>query len=170
MESTAQMNSFRFAALVGTTAAVMALGVCVRAQFSAPKFLKATPTTPKSVQVGKPFTISVSVHIDAPYHIQGNPAKEGYIATEMEVGPLKGFKVDKVVYPKPMIAAIGGDRLPVYEGIIRIKADITAEKSMKPGKYMLPVTLKYQGCDEQKCFPPTTLSTKAAVQVTAGAK
>jgi hypothetical protein len=149
---------------------LLAVASAVTAQFSAPKFLKATPTAPKSVQAGKPFTISVAVTIDSPYHIQGNPSKEGYIATELEVGHLKGFKMDKVTYPKPTETTMGGEKLPVYAGKLNIKADVTPDKAVKPGKYSLPITVKYQGCDDQKCFPPATLTTKAIVTVTSGVK
>jgi len=138
------------------------------AQFDAPKFIKVSPSIPKSVQPGKSFTMAVAVSIESPYHIQGNPAKEGYITTELEVGPLKGFKIGKVTYPKATTTTMSGERLPVYEGTIEIKADLTPDKNLKPGKYTLPVVLKYQGCDQQKCFPPTTLSAKAAIAVKAG--
>jgi len=155
-------------AIAAAVLCVLAIGV--RAQFNPPRFIKASPTAPKSAPAGKPFTVVVTVDIDSPYHIQGNPSKEGYIATELEVGPLKGFKVDRVVYPKAKESVISGERLPVYEGRISIKAEVTAEKTLKPGKYSLPIALKYQGCDQQKCFPPTTLSTKATIAVTPGSK
>ena len=148
----------------------LALVAGARAQFAPPKFLKATPTVPKAVQAGKAFSFSMAVAIDSHYHIQGNPSKEGYIATEMEVGPLKGFKVEKIVYPKPILTSFSGEKLPVYEGVVQIKADIGADKTLKPGKYMLPVTIKYQGCDEQKCFPPATLTSKVSITVKSGAK
>jgi len=164
------MKPVRHAALFLIAPAALVLSGGVYAQFNAPKFIKAVPTAPKSVHAGKPFTVSVAVTIDHPYHIQGNPSKEGYIATEMEVGPLKGFKTDKVSYPKPMETAFGGEKLPVYEGKVAISADVTPDKTVKPGKYTLPITLKYQGCDDQKCFPPTTLSAKATITVTPGAK
>jgi hypothetical protein len=142
----------------------------VQAQFNAPKFIKASPTAPKSALAGKQFTVTVAVDIDSPYHIQANPSKEGYIATELELGPLKGFKLDKVVYPKAKESVISGERLPVYEGKISIKAEVTADKSVKPGKYTLPISLKYQGCDQKACFPPTTLTAKTTVAITPGSK
>lgn len=161
-------RSIRYATAILSALCIYAVGVY--AQFSPPKFIKASPTAPKSAQVGKPFMVTIAVDIDSPYHIQGNPSKEGYIATELEVGPLKGFKLDKVVYPKPKESVFSGERLPVYEGKINIKAEVTADKSVKPGKYTLPISLKYQGCDDQKCFPPATLSSKATIAVTSGTK
>ena len=54
---------------------------------------------PQSVQAGKSFSVVVAATIDVPYRIQGHPATESYIPTEMEIGPVKGFKIDKIVYP-----------------------------------------------------------------------
>lgn len=164
------MQIIRRTAASAAICLAIVLVVGARAQFAPPKFLKATPTVPKAVQAGKAFSVSMAVAIDSHYHIQGNPSKEGYIATEMEIGPLKGFKVEKVVYPKPIVTSFSGEKLPVYEGSVQIKADISADKTLKPGKYTLPVTLKYQGCDEQKCFPPATLTSKVSITVTPGAK
>lgn len=158
--------------LTGVAAAVaLVLAVAVaNAQPGAPQFLKIVPRVSAPATAGKPFTIDVAVSVDAPYHIQGNPSKEGYITTELEIAPTRGFKVDKVVYPKPTLATISGDRLPVYHGKIAILVTLTPDKTVTPGRYMLPLTLKYQGCDEQKCFPPSTRTVKAAVTVKAGAR
>ncbi len=164
------MQLFRRTAVLLAISATFGMAVGVRAQFNSPKFLKAVTSAPKSVRAGKVFTVSMAVTIDSPYHIQGNPSKESYIPTELEIGPLKGFKVDKIAYPKPLITSVAGDKLPVYEGKVQIKADVMADRGTKPGKYTLPVTLKYQGCDEQKCFPPATFNTKATITVTPGAK
>jgi hypothetical protein len=164
------MTRRSYVTLCASTAVSTALAAAAIAQLGAPRFVKIAPSTPKTVHTGKPFTISVAVTVDSPYHIQGNPSKEGYIATELEVGPAKGFKVDKVVYPKAMETSFSGERLPVYEGKVVMKTEVTADKTTRPGKYVLPITLNYQGCDEQKCFPPTTVSAKATVTVAPGSK
>ena len=45
-----------------------------------------------------------------------------------------------------------------------------AQGHKKPGKYTLPFSLKYQGCNEQACFPPATIAAKTIVAVSAGSK
>ncbi len=146
------------------------LAVVMHAQPGTPRILKVSPSVPKSVQAGKTFTVEMAVTVDAPYHIQGNPAKEGYIATEMEVGAVKGFKVERVVYPKPTKTSFSGETLPIYSGRLRIRADVMADRDIRPGRYTLPITLKFQGCDDQKCFPPTTITARAQVAVRKGAR
>jgi thiol:disulfide interchange protein DsbD len=141
-------------------------GPSALAQLGAPpKFVKAAATAPKSVEPGKPFTLTVAVTIDKPYHIQSNPPKQDYIPTELEVGDVKGFKIGKVVYPKATEARIGDETLPVYEGTVEIKVPVTPDKTLKPGKFTLPLTLKFQGCNEKVCYPPTSVKTDAAITV-----
>src|SRR5579872_1286865 len=150
------------------TPMLIAAALCGNAQPPSPKLVKASVSGPKSVPAGKAFTLTVAVSIDSHYHIQGNPAPKDYIATELEVGPAKGFKLDKVTYPKAVVKLVAGEKLPVYEGAIQIKAEVSADHAVRPGKYVLPVSLRYPGCDDQKCFPPTAVAMKAAVTVTGG--
>lgn len=155
----------RTATALAVLASVVWSGQSAQAQFGTPKFIKATAVAPKTVEPGKPFTLKVAVSIDKPYHIQSNPPKQDYIPTELEVGPLKGFKVGKPVYPKATEAETGGEKLPVYEGNVEITVEVTPDKTVKPGKVTLPVTLKYQGCNDKVCFPPSSVKADAALTV-----
>lgn len=137
------------------------------AQFGPPKFVKVSATAPKTVVAGKPFVLTVNVTVDKPYHIQANKTKEGYIPTVVEVGA-PGFTVGKIVYPKSQQATMGHEKLDVYAGSVAIKVTLTPDKTVKAGKASLPVTVKYQGCNDQSCFPPTKAVTNAAVTVKAG--
>lgn len=145
----------------------LALAGQAHAQLQAPKFVKATAVAPKTVTPGKPFDLAVTITIDSPYHLQANPAKEGYTATEVTLGAVKGLKAGKTVYPKGMEVTIAGDKLPVYEGTVKVTVTVTPDKTLKPGKMTLPLTIHYQGCNDQVCYPPT--DTKASVVLTVGA-
>jgi len=156
------------AMVVLTLAGMIALsGSRAQAQFSAPKFLKATARAPKTVVPGKPFTVTVSITVDKPYHIQANPPKADYIATVVDFSGAKGFKVGKITYPHAKQAQIGSETLPVYEGTVQVKAALTAEKGVKPGRVTLPITVKFQGCNDKTCYPPSKIATQTAVTVRA---
>ncbi len=135
------------------------------AQLNTPKFLKATALAPKTVAPGKPFDLTISVLVDKPYHVQANPATEGYIATEVKLGAVKGFTAGKAVYPKGMEAMFSGDKLSVYEGAVKIHLSVTPDKSLMPGKFTLPLLVHYQGCNEKACFPPTDAKMEVVVVV-----
>jgi DsbC/DsbD-like thiol-disulfide interchange protein len=156
----------RISALIVAAIGVLFAGAqTARAQGGPPKFLKVAATAPKTALLGKPFTVTVAITIDPPYHIQGNPPKEGFVATVVKLGATKDFKLGKITYPKPTEAKIGTDTLPVYEGTVEVKVQVTA---LKAGKLKLPVSVRYQGCNESACYPPNTAETTA--QVTVGGK
>jgi thioredoxin:protein disulfide reductase len=144
------------------------VGVGSRAAWAQPgaqKFVQATATAPKAVTPGKPFTVTIALNIDKPYHIQADKTKEGYIPTTVEVGQVPGFKVNKIVFPKAEEGNVAGEKLPVFEGKIAIKVTLTPDKTVKPGKVTLPITVKYQGCTDVTCFPPGKVEAKAEVNV-----
>jgi hypothetical protein len=161
-----QQFSRRIALLALALLALTALTGRAEAQLNSPKFVKATAVAPKTVTPGQPFDLEVTVTIASPYHVQANPATEGYVPTEVKVGTIKGIAAGKAVYPKGMEVTISGDKLSVYEGVIKVKVSITPNKSLKPGKITLPLTIHYQGCNEQVCYPPT--DTQATVVLTVG--
>jgi thiol:disulfide interchange protein len=161
------MMTQRIGGLLAVTVAMLGLLTAAAettwAQSGPPKFLKVAATAPGLIKAGKPFTLTVAITIDKPYHIQGNPSKEGYIATVVKVDPTPGFKVGKITYPKAIMATIAGDTLPVYEGAIQVKVEVTPTKA---GKYKLPVSVRYQGCNQASCYPPNTATATADVNVT----
>lgn len=147
---------------------MLALIGTVRAQN--PVFVHVAATSPKSAAPGTPFTLVVTVTIDKDYHIQGNNAKDPYIPTVVTIGPVKGVTIGKIVYPPAVKKEFSGELLPVYEKKVEIKATLTADKGVKPGKITLPVSVKYQGCNDKVCYPPSTLKAEATVEVTASGK
>ena len=160
-----QLFSRRAGLLALTLLALAALQGQAHAQFHAPKFLKATAVAPKMVTPGKPFAVAVTLTIESPYHIQANPATAEYIPTEVKVGAVKGLSVGRPVYPQGMQATISGDKLSVYEGVVKVRVTVTPGQALKPGKITLPVTVHYQGCNEQACYPPTDTKTEIVFMV-----
>ncbi len=136
-----------------------------RAQMRPPQFVTAVATIPGPVTPGKPFTVVVTLTVDKAYHIQANPPKQDYIPTVVTVGPLAGFVGGKALYPPAVQARVGGDTLPVFEGIVQIRTTVTPAKTVRPGKFVLPVTVSYQGCNDRTCYPPKKLQISAAGMV-----
>ncbi len=118
---------------------------------------KSVATTPH-----KPFTLDISLTIEKPYHIQANPPKQDYVATVVQVGPVPGLQVGKITYPAATQAQIGGETIPVYEGTVSVKAQIVAAHA---GIYKVPITVKYQACNDKFCYPPTSVKTDVLLTV-----
>ncbi|GEM_PF-346607 len=157
--------SRRAGLLALTLLALTAVTGRVNAQFNAPKFLKTTVLAPAMVTPGKAFDLAVTLTVASPYHVQANPATEGYIPTEVKIGTVKGLVMSKTAYPKGMEVKISGDKLSIYEGTIKVMVTITPDKTLKPGRVTLPLTIHYQGCNETACYPPTDMQTTVALTI-----
>jgi thioredoxin:protein disulfide reductase len=85
---------------------------------------------------------------------------------------LKPGKVDGITVGTPRYPAAGKKKfvfaeqpLAVYEGEVPINLNLRAGKSSSAGPRSLPITLTVQACDEEKCYPPTTLNATVPVTV-----
>lgn len=140
------------------------------AQFGTKKVVKTSIAAPKSVNAGKSFTVKVNLQITEQYHLQSNKPVDPYVPTILEVGEVKGFKVGKIVYPAGKEMDVAGEKLSVYEGKVELTVPVFTSNSLKPGKYTLPMTLKYQGCNDKSCFPPAKETLQVKVDVLATPK
>lgn len=153
---------FAYLPIAGVCLAAVWAGAAARAQLTPPAFLHVSLQPPPHASAHKPFKVEVALHIDSPYHIQGHPAKTGYIATEVTVKPPTGVVLKGIAYPKPVTMKFQGESLPVYLKSANISILLVAAR---PGSYTVPVSVRYQGCNERSCYPPATMQAGAVVHV-----
>jgi thiol:disulfide interchange protein DsbD len=110
----------------------------------------------------------VKLSIKAGFHINANPATFPYlIATELEPASLNGIKADKPVYPAAAKKKFqfAEQPLAVYEGDAAIKVPLRVSGDAKQGQVSLPIRIRVQACDEEKCYPPATVDSTVTVEV-----
>ena len=132
-----------------------------------PTTAKMTAKAPKDLVAGQAFTLTVDIQIVPPYHIQANPPKEGYIGTVLVLGPTKGLQAGKIVYPQGTSIVFAGETLPVYKDELTLKVPVTAAK---PGKYVMPLSLRFQACNETQCYPPEIAGATVTLNVAGAVK
>ncbi|HKP73350.1 MAG TPA: protein-disulfide reductase DsbD domain-containing protein [Pyrinomonadaceae bacterium] len=111
---------------------------------------------------------AVRLSIAGGYHVNANPAAEEFlIPTTLEVAPEPGITVSKIVYPKPLTKkfSFNKDPLAVYEGDAAITFALGAARDAAKGAHTLRARVRVQPCDDEKCYPPTTIETSIPVQV-----
>lgn len=111
---------------------------------------------------------TVRLAITSGYHVNANPATERFlIPTSLEVKPEAGITVDKIVYPKPLTKKFSFSPTPlaVYEGDARITMTVNVPRDAAPGQHALAARLRVQPCDDEKCYPPTTIETSIPVTI-----
>jgi hypothetical protein len=109
----------------------------------------------------------VTVTISPGFHINANPATFPYlIATELQPGKLDGITSDKPVYPSPMTRKFQFAERPlaVYEGDAVIKLPLRTTLA-SPGQSLMPIKVRVQACDHEKCFPPVTIESSIPVKL-----
>ncbi|HEV2880794.1 MAG TPA: protein-disulfide reductase DsbD domain-containing protein [Pyrinomonadaceae bacterium] len=120
------------------------------------------------VRAGETAEASVRLAITSGYHVNANPATERFlIPTSLEVKPEAGIMVDKIVYPQPLKKKFAFAEVPlaVYEGDARITMTVRVPRDAAPGQRTLGARLRVQPCDDEKCYPPTTVETSLPVTV-----
>jgi DsbC/DsbD-like thiol-disulfide interchange protein len=120
------------------------------------------------VRAGSTAEAAVRLAITDGYHVNANPATERFlIPTSLEVKPEAGVTVDKIVYPKPLTKkfSFAATPLAVYEGDARITMTVSVPRDAAPGQHALGARLRVQPCDDEKCYPPTTVETSIPVTV-----
>ena len=110
-------------------------------------------------------SVDVPIHIDDGYHINANPATFPYlIATEMTTDKVIGLEVGTPIYPPAVKKKFqfAEELLAVYEGNVNISLPLVTQSS---GTKSLPISIRVQACDQEKCYTPDTLKTTIAVDV-----
>ena len=110
----------------------------------------------------------VRLKITEGFHVNANPASEKYlIPTELKFEPAEGVEVGPVTYPASVERKFSFSEKPlaVYEGEARIKFDLKVRPDARAGVHDLRARLRYQACDDEKCYPPKTAETSVRVSV-----
>jgi len=138
------------------------LGVAAAAQL-APSEHDVTFAPPKktAVAAGRPAVVEFDFRVKPGLHINSNlPKSEFLIATRLRFMPPTDIAVSKVEYPageEMAFAFSPNNKLSVYTGDFKVKAQVSASRSATTGPYTVHGELKYQACNDRACFPPKTL-------------
>lgn len=111
---------------------------------------------------------NVLLSISSGFHVNANPATFSYlIATEVTPGKAEGISAGTPSYPGAVKKKFqfAEQPLAVYEGEVLIKLPLRAEKNAATGPRSLPIAVRVQACDNEKCFPPATVDAKIPVEV-----
>jgi hypothetical protein len=110
----------------------------------------------------------VKLAITSGYHVNANPATYSYlIATEVKAGNTEDITSGAPTYPAATKQKFefAEQPLAVYEGDIEVKLPLKISATSTAGERNLPITVRVQACDTEKCFPPATLNATIPVEV-----
>lgn len=108
------------------------------------------------------------VDVQDGWHLQAHrPTFDYLIPTVLSVEVPAGWPEPQVEYPAPIRYrfAFAEDELDVYEGRVRILAELAVPADAPPGDLAIAATLRYQACDDRQCLPPVERRAEATLQL-----
>jgi Disulphide bond corrector protein DsbC len=123
------------------------------------------PAEQITVKRGGTTTETLKVEVQPGFHVNSDKPKDEFII------PLKltwadGLLLTKsIVYPKPQDIKVGAENLSVFTGSFAIETEFQAPQQTPAGPAMVTGKLRYQACNNEMCFRPTTAEIRLPVVV-----
>ena len=119
------------------------------------------------VHAGKKVHAAVGVKLPKGYHVNSNQPLDKYlIPTMLSLELPEGIALRETVYPKAINLTLEWSEKPlaVYEETFFI--GISLELGALPlGKHLIDGRLRYQACDDKRCFRPETVDADIELHV-----
>ncbi len=120
---------------------------------------------------GKDFQAAVVVDIARGFHMNSHkPTDEYLIPTTLTAQLPAGFELNDTIYPNGRLEKFSfspNKPLDVYTGSVTLKLRLTADAKAPLGMATIPVTLRYQACNDAACLPPVKVPVNVEVRVAA---
>ena len=121
------------------------------------------------LKAGGTSTLKIAATVIPDWHINSDkPFSEDYIPTKLEVRGPVSVTPGAIKYPLAETMALdpaaGGDKISVFGGDLKFEVGLKADADFapKPGD-AITVTIDYQGCNNNECLRPASVSTTVAL-------
>ena len=111
-----------------------------------------------AVNAGAKVRLALKVSLPEGLHTQSDkPRDPTVIPTVLTIAAPVGVAIDEIVFPPSTVFKVAGlDPLDVFEQNFAIGAQVTLAPAVPAGDIVVPATLRYQACDANLCYSPTT--------------
>ena len=120
---------------------------------------------------GKSFEIAVVIEIAKGFHMNSHKPTDPYlIATTLTPQVPSGFEVNDTIYPEgrqEKFSFSPNKPLNVYTGKVILRLKLTARPGAPLGATTIPITLRYQACNDTTCLQPVKIPVDAKFEVAA---
>ncbi len=119
-----------------------------------------------AVRPGNRFSIVLDIKLLENMHIYAEGA-ENYTPVYLNIDESQALKIHDPDYPESKVMYLEAiqERVPIYEGRVRISRDITLSPGYRGRNLVISGTLGYQACDESFCFLPTEVPLKFELKI-----
>src|ERR1700675_587317 len=124
---------------------------------------------------GKEFQVAIVVEIAKGFHMNSHKPTDAYlIATTLTAQLPAGFQLLDMIYPAGQLEKFSfspNKPLDVYTGKVTLRLRLAAAADAALGATTIPITLRYQACNDTTCLQPVKVPVEVKFEVgAAGAK
>ena len=104
-------------------------------------------------------TIQAAIVLDIPegFHVNANkPLSKHAIPTTLKIEAANGVRTGPIIFPRGNVRSFSFDKLAVYEGKAILRFNVMIPANHQLGITELRARLRYQGCNDEVCYPPVT--------------
>lgn len=128
--------------------------------------LTVSPATQITIKRGAGgVTQILNVNVLPGYHVNSDKPKDEFLIPlklTWSSGPLDA---GAIAYPKPEDIKVGNDMLSVFTGSFTIQTHFTVRESAASGPAVMTGRLRYQACNNQMCFRPSSIDVRLPVEI-----
>jgi thiol:disulfide interchange protein len=131
------------------------------------------PLVERSAHPGETARVALKVSLPERLHTQSNKPRDPLlIPTELTIDAPAGVTVKEIVWPPSTdLEQAGQDQpLAVFEQTFPIGVQLAIASSVPPGKVAVPFHLRYQACDANLCYAPSTFDGEWPLEIAAAGK
>lgn len=118
---------------------------------------------------GQEFEVAVLADIARGFHMNSHkPSDEYLIPTTLTPQLPAGFELKDTIYPNGRLEKFSfspNKPLDVYTGSVTLRLRILAAASAALGSATIPITLRYQACNDAACLPPVKIPANVEIRV-----
>jgi DsbC/DsbD-like thiol-disulfide interchange protein len=127
--------------------------------------ISIAPSDPVTVKRGETAKQVLRAVILPGFHVNSDKPRDEFLIPlklTWNAGPLEAKSIS---YPKPEEMDLNGQKMVVYTGTIPIETEFLTAKDAAKGATTVTGKLRYQACNNQMCFRPSTLDVHFAVVI-----
>jgi Disulphide bond corrector protein DsbC len=117
------------------------------------------------------FQVAVQAEIARGFHVNSHTPSDPYlIPTTLTPNLPAGIRLAGAIYPEGQLKEFPfspGKPLSVYAGSVTIRLKLSADASAPLGATTIPMTLRYQACNDASCLPPVNIPVSVPLEVAA---
>jgi DsbC/DsbD-like thiol-disulfide interchange protein len=127
--------------------------------------ISIAPADPLMVKRGETAKQVLKAVILAGFHVNSDKPRDEFLIPLKLIWNAGALESKLITYPKPEEMELNGSQMVVYTGTVPIETEFAVAKDAPKGPATITGKLKYQACNSQMCFRPSTLDVHFAVVI-----